>query len=808
MLQHYKARAFQHSILSAIIVYTAFPDFDLLYSTGVDGPLPWVFNYLFDGRLATGKDIVFPHGPLAFLLYPVPLGSNLAIATLFYTLVQFLFCMLAFSLYRPKEDTAWLTPFLLLLLLMHLLDIQLLLIGTIASLYLLTLRVNKSYGAYTALALSSLAVFIKSYVGIISCIISLSFIILFYFQQRNWKKSLLLLSVLPVTTLLIWLLMYGTASGFGRFIYGQLQLAADNSAAAAYYPENNWWLLTIFIGSFIIIPLLNRNKETYIFYALFAGAVFAGWKHGMSRQDISHSLTYFILMCLFCSLLLIYTKEYLFRSLFVAIVGLVAFYMNLKTALYYEEMKLHAFRFNTTNNFLLRHQELKEFSAKISQENVQQKKLDSSILNIIAGANTDVYPWDYSYLPANNLPWVPRPVLHSYASYTRWLDQQNSDHFFSQKAPAFLLWDIDKNIQNLNTELLSSIDGRYLLNDEPKTLRTILSNYKLVKKSRNALLFKKETDNQLGAGKIIRSDETTWDEWTSVPFAEDGILRAKVSVNKSLAGHVKSFLYKDEETFVYLLLDNNEIIRHKIVPQNAVDGIWINPLIRHPETDETEPLVKKIRFASSNKALMQNKIRIEWEQLEVSIPAQETDPSSLQQTDSIQLFKRAYGIFKKTKKPEQQISHTYSNSFETLKPIMNWHWETGSITYSDFFSSPFSNKLLPGKFSATFKVNTDSLRNKAPCLLSVGVWIKGSRTTKAKLVVSAGQNSQNIFWEGTEVKNFIIDEKGWNYVFVKIPLKEELLGNGKQLEVYLWNEDQSTLFADDFTITLAEKMQK
>ncbi|MEI6061543.1 MAG: hypothetical protein WCR72_12600 [Bacteroidota bacterium] len=62
------------------IVFFPFPA--CVFSNGIDPPLAWVFNYLVSHAPSLGRDIIFPHGPLAFLMYPLPMGSNLGIAIL------------------------------------------------------------------------------------------------------------------------------------------------------------------------------------------------------------------------------------------------------------------------------------------------------------------------------------------------------------------------------------------------------------------------------------------------------------------------------------------------------------------------------------------------------------------------------------------------------------------------------------------------------------------------------------------------------------------------------------------------------
>src|ERR1017187_2573829 len=89
----------KYCVLSFIICILSFPDMDCTYPIGIDESLAWVFNHLADGHLKLCKEIIFPHGPLAFLMYPLPMGNNLIFATLFYFVMRGFLAFNIFYLY-------------------------------------------------------------------------------------------------------------------------------------------------------------------------------------------------------------------------------------------------------------------------------------------------------------------------------------------------------------------------------------------------------------------------------------------------------------------------------------------------------------------------------------------------------------------------------------------------------------------------------------------------------------------------------------------------------------------------------------
>ena len=116
-------------LLSLIIACICFPEYALTYSPGIDGPLPWVFNYFANDNFLLGKDVLFPHGPLAFLLYPLPLGNNLVVAALITFFCSVLLSISIFKIHLQNKEQNYLLPFLLSFLIESVADIQLLIVA-------------------------------------------------------------------------------------------------------------------------------------------------------------------------------------------------------------------------------------------------------------------------------------------------------------------------------------------------------------------------------------------------------------------------------------------------------------------------------------------------------------------------------------------------------------------------------------------------------------------------------------------------------------------------------------------------------
>jgi hypothetical protein len=97
-------------VLWILIVIGTFPANDWSISPGIDPPLSWVYNYLFETGLAKGKNIIFPHGPLAFLMYP--LQENILLSTLMTSLFKGIIVVNIYWLVWSNTFKKWLITFL------------------------------------------------------------------------------------------------------------------------------------------------------------------------------------------------------------------------------------------------------------------------------------------------------------------------------------------------------------------------------------------------------------------------------------------------------------------------------------------------------------------------------------------------------------------------------------------------------------------------------------------------------------------------------------------------------------------------
>lgn len=772
-------------LLGFLVVIGTFPENDWSIFTGIDSPLSWVFNYMFEHGLIQGKQIVFPHGPLAFFMYPLP--DNILISTLLTSILKIILVFSCLKLVDFKGVSRWLIAFTLAYFFCVVSDFNHLVLANIVLLLVNYFNDEKWTYKLGVFILTALAFYVKSYVAILSGILCFSFLAYYFIVNRSYRKLAIDILTIVGLMLLFWILMYGTPYGFFTYITGMFHLAQDNSTAVSYYPTNNWLILSVFLFILFSIPFVNNTKKSLFYGVLISLSLFAAWKHGMAREDISHVKGFLIYVIITLFIFVLFQKDRLFWNIAFSMLAIFLLSMNMKQAINYSPIKYNLFGVNNFIEFVTDFSTLKARSLKETEANISANKLPQNILDSIKSETVDVYPWDYSIIAANKLNWQPRIVIQSYASYTSWLDNQNAKHFRSAKAPSFLVWELDKVSKDINGGDFSSIDERYLLNDEPQTILEILKNYRPFFKNKKFLVFKKkETPSQL-IESVIGQNTTKWGIWNSVPDLSNDLLRLKLTTTKSYLQQLKSFFYKDEQFWIYLRFADGTIHKYRIIPQNANDGIWINPYIFNTNK-HTFNKVTSVMFKCSNQQILNQNLRLEWEKIEFS------DRPNY-----------ALEFFTDAKEPNDTVYLNSMNTFETLSEELWSQVPDDQINKEDYISGLQSMVVKANSFSASFSYPLDSLPF-TDLKVDVDCWVKSKSYTYSNnisLVISVDDAAGNVIWKGVPIDGQLIDRNQWNNIFSFINYANNK--KNRKLNVYFWNLSKKEIFIDDFRVKISNK---
>jgi hypothetical protein len=788
--------------IALIPAFVFFPFPDSVFSNGIDPPLAWVFNFLIQGNSENGKHIIFPHGPLAFLMYPLPGNPSFWIAVSIHLILRFFLAYSLLKLATRKHFSIMIFALVSTFILLALNDSLLTIVQIIILCYLNYFERRNVTWLIPALIITPIALYIKAFVGIVSLLVTLSFFGIMIFRSVIGLESrfrLLLFLFVPFVLLLVWLGLYGDFEGMTTFFNGMYELAADNSAAVAVYPSNNWWLIGIALGTGLLLLLLNLKNTTLLTYSILVSpALFAIWKYGMAREDYLHTSMMFIFI-LFILLTYNLLNKILkpFNFIFSGII-VTLFYFILQNSYYFEPYQVKANGFQNLVSKISHNSYFADTCQYSTAKSIERNKLDNNILKLIGNQTVDIYPWDYSYIAANNLKWQPRPVIQSYASYSHKLDALNAGHFRSDKAPEFIIWELRKITHDIHGGTLESIDGRYLLNDEPETLLALLCNYELVATQKGifpALIFKKKSTSLTPEKSKMAQTKATWNQWIDVPQKSQSILQASVAITHSMAGKIKSFLYKDEAIYVYYLLENGDIRMYRIVPKNAAYGLWINPLIINPEYKCMEPSVQKIMFRCSNTAMMKPEIDIEWNQVSF------TQPHPIYSGQK-QLINPVYSFFGITDLSPKEYLFCSNDSLESK----NHDWSQPDENKIILDGSNRMLQLNPNDYSVSFGYSLDSLNppyGTHELVVRAGIWAKARIAIQSVLVISVEKNGKSLLWKGVDMNEFLHDKNAMNFVTNYCILDKALLQEkGLILKVYAWNTGKEPLLLDDLSVRI------
>jgi len=771
----------QRVFIVIIIFFFTFPNLAPDYTIGLDPSYTWGLNYLFITNYDEIIKLLFPIGPLGFLKMPVALGNNLLWAVLFVSIIKLTFIVLLLELAITNlhsKAVAVLTT----LIISYFVNIDLAIIGVCFILVLFYMRTHKLHWFVIAVNLAVIGIFVKTSIGISSfSIIGISILIDFYIN-KNIRKLFLLSCVCVVVVLVIGLLVFHNPVNLFQFFIGAFHISSNYSSAGALYPSNNWFLLILFALSIAAIPLVFKTKESRIAFILLLFPLFAMWKHSISRQDIYHY--YYLLHFLFFFWgILIFTEGVRFSNIVFLLpaVSILTYYHNGSKTTAYQGFSIEISGVTHFVDVTFNYNEFKNKMAKLSALNIQANKLEPEVKKVISNSTIDFYPWELTYAAANNLNWKPRSTLQSVTSYSNWLDIKNSVAFERNEGPEFVLFHY---VSDKWKGKFGSIDGRYVLNDEPNSLISFLNNYSLLSKHKSFLLFRKNNCDNLKAPELKPTQEKAWGAWINVPENNNEITRLKVVAGPNFAGKMKEFFYKGEAYFVDYKLDNDSVLSYRFIPSNAKDGIWINPLISNPLLNEVENRVIQIRLRNTNQKFVKDKITIQIETISLN-------NCSAELVNAASLFLNEPGQYIL----EQRETFEATSGYEKI-PVLS----ENAFSYE----GKYSNKIDAEGYSFTWEVPLEKIWNDTLSAITVEADFKFYTVNNPNaLLIFSLENSPNNFWESTGLENK--GSKKWKTTFFSKDLTKSQYPSGL-FKVYVWNKDKSEgVFIDNFNIRIKSK---
>jgi hypothetical protein len=168
----------------------------------------------------------------------------------------------------------------------------------------------------------------------------------------------------------------------------------------------------------------------------------------------------------------------------------------------------------------------------------------------------------------NHMNYRPRPVLQSYSAYTEYLLKANADFLASDRAPAYLLFDL----QAADMHLPTTEDGPALLE--------VLHRYRPVIVEKSRILLERQSDQtrELVRQKVV-SLPIRFNQPIRLPEGERQIL--SLQIRETRLGACRRLLLRPEPVTLNILTSDGRTVPYRLVPGMARSGFLINPFVEN-----------------------------------------------------------------------------------------------------------------------------------------------------------------------------------------------------------------------------------
>jgi hypothetical protein len=544
--------------------------------SGLDPSWSNTINYAFINNLQFGKEVIFTYGPLGSFRFPyyVYAESSYYPALILSVFIAF---VVASSLFVFSRNKFFLTKILgLIAVIAGLQNNGLFFWYLIPILFAaITLEKHKILSAFL-LIIMSFSVLVKfSHFPI--AILTVFFVdgYFFYKSKRLTPWYTLLFFIFMI---FIFVLSGQNLFNFYDYFMGSFNtLSGYSEAMNTFGPKSMIYVFLILFFSMFFLLLkvffAHKNIKLFIFSLIASIVLFMAFKQGFVRHD-AHATAAFAGMAYVYGLLLLRYSSYLIKSVkqylvSVILVGL-AIISTYSVSGYYAKQpfyKIINHDFNSIKNNLIEMPHIFNPERKIKLNQIYSKSMEKIKnqldLSVIEG-DVDIYPWDQSFVIANDLDFAPRPLFQSYSVYTPKLIEKNIEFLKSKRAPENILFTIKE------------IDGRLPLMMEGASWLEIFSRYDVVEK-KGEFLHLKTVGNPLPYSlKFLHSIDAKFDQSIDVP--ENNVF-VKINIQKSIFGKIINTLFKPPVLHIELNFHDGSHLIKRIIPNIASNGFILSPYI-------------------------------------------------------------------------------------------------------------------------------------------------------------------------------------------------------------------------------------
>lgn len=529
-------------------------------------------NYIHIEGLNWGNDFVFTYGPLGSFCTRIGWGHSKFLFLALDVFIAANYLLLFFLSFKKSSDK--LATVLVILIVTAALPFW---VGPAQAIVLLLFLVfwirmglddAKPLYYFFQISLVVLLFFLKFNVGLI--VFVLFFLALIYQGYSRKLKPIPTIGIAMLPVIIIFILSPLLNVSLLPYLVAGIDLVTGYNAImylGSEIPKARYYVLAMGIVLTALLAVrLYREADKFksiVVFLLFAVPFFVLYKQGFVRADKGHMVDFFY----FSPLLVLCIADFHFRRMYHITLPLLVGVLWMPFQFIVVDLKYPlglGYKFDKgkyVNQFA-------HFSAHSGfQKGTATTKLPAEILQKIGSHTIDVYPWDIRLLLDNGLHYLPRPVCQSYSAYTPYLENRNFDHFNSQKAPQFVLY-----------EYLST-DNRYALFEEPKVNLALSRNYEVTNQfdfdGRRFLLLEKKKDF-----KPLRfTHPKTLTMAIDAPLFPEKNKYYEVGVAHSLSGKLVSIVAHEPEIALGIQLAGKPIKNFRTSKPVLQTGIFSNQFL-------------------------------------------------------------------------------------------------------------------------------------------------------------------------------------------------------------------------------------
>jgi hypothetical protein len=552
---------------------------------GIDESWAWALNAVTQTNYIFGKDVVFTYGPLGFLMSPRPIGHNFQWASCFAVCIRVILSGLL-GVFALEARTR--RGFLLFLAgsvvasAIGLWDEYL--YRLVIGLCLLVACLTSPFAIAACVmagVLAPILLLIKFSIGLTSVSMMVVATLILAFRQTGWRR-IFALWFSAALALSFWIfVLFGNAGNFRRWLALSWEVASGYGAAMSIAGPPGEAIVGILLLAVLVLSAVLLKGIAAMPSLLFAIPAAMALKHGFVGHA-GMAMGYFTFMVAVASVVFLFVKtraEWRLAGCLWALMFAVAIYKGV-FLIAWPPITLEDVRHHLSGQLAIQALrnawDSKKLALELQTESARHlaperlpARWDTGLRALIGGV--DVFPWELSYLPANDLPWNPSFILQHYQADTHSIDQAMAERLGSRSGPSALL-----------IEFLG-FSGRHMLLDTPLAFRQILACYEPVETdySRNLLWIRRRV-NGCAPGDNLRLGDSArirFGEWVTPPKSA-GKLFAQLFLKPNAVGSIRQILWKTSPVYLRLEYEKGDTAEFRILPATASGGVLINYLPR------------------------------------------------------------------------------------------------------------------------------------------------------------------------------------------------------------------------------------